>query len=155
MKKTPGRPKQEPDPKTSPRKRHGGGFAKAETVQDAPDGKPARASSKKRKSNQMKMKKKTEIRKQKSESRRHARLRGLPPAAMEARKELVSPDEWDALLHSFESDGATATSTRDGTTGLMLDSSDDLWEKLSSTRWLKDRQSEDVSTKSTVAQRPQ
>jgi hypothetical protein len=41
---------------------------------------------------------------------------------------LIGPEEWDALLDTFEE--AEALAPREG-------SSDELWDRLSSTRWVK------------------
>jgi len=45
--------------------------------------------------------------------------------------ELVADHEWEAMLHTFE------TETDELSPGAGGPESDDLWERLSSTRWLK------------------
>jgi hypothetical protein len=49
-------------------------------------------------------------------------------------RELMAPDEWDALLQTIEAESAAA-SVEDA--AKVQVASDDLWEKLSSTRWIK------------------
>jgi hypothetical protein len=66
-------------------------------------------------------------------------------------EELFNPQEWEALLNSFENDAAAGSSTRATEPPVEL-SSDDLWERLSSTRWIRTPAADD--TDSTVAIRP-
>jgi hypothetical protein len=65
----------------------------------------------------------------------------------EPAEELFDPREWAALLNSFENDGSSAAPAATGD-----DSSDDLWEKLSSTRWL--RRPSGAQPSSTLTERP-
>ncbi|HYG77232.1 MAG TPA: hypothetical protein VEK08_19665 [Planctomycetota bacterium] len=71
-----------------------------------------------------------------------------------ATEELFDPQEWESLLNAFDNEtAAAATSTvRQAEHEIEL-SEDDLWERLSSTRWLRAK-NEDTDSASTVAQRP-
>ena len=80
----------------------------------------------------------------------------LPQTAVETPRagaqELFEVEEWEGLLNSFE-DGPSespAAATNDGEIAL---GSDELWERLSSTRWLRER-AESIDRSSTLAQRP-
>ena len=60
------------------------------------------------------------------------KLRGTKPARPV--QELVAPHEWDALVqHTFENEHLSAPQRR----GKAEESHDELWERLTSTRWLK------------------
>ena len=48
-------------------------------------------------------------------------------------EELIAPHEWDAMLNSFEGDTATPPDAP----RLPGEYDEELWERLSSTRWLK------------------
>jgi len=67
-------------------------------------------------------------------------------------QELMGPEEWDSLLvdSSLETDTRTAaaTTTRDGAPALP---GEDIWEKLSSTRWVKKKSLASHGNASTVA----
>jgi hypothetical protein len=90
---------------------------------------------------------------------------GVRPSSQPAVQELVAPHEWDMMLHAFEENGVTPTSQPRPAPGQIEIDSEDLWEKLSSTRWLKahkpgasSRSStsaspDDPSNKTTVANR--
>jgi hypothetical protein len=80
-------------------------------------------------------------------------------------QELVAPHEWDMMLNAFEENGVTPTSQPVPAPGQIEIDSEDLWEKLSSTRWLKEPRPgssthssssvspDDPSNKTTVANR--
>ena len=69
-----------------------------------------------------------------------------------AAQELFGPQEWDALLNSLENDAQTASPSPRSEGEIEL-SSDDLWERLSSTRWLREPAA-DIDRASTITQRP-
>jgi hypothetical protein len=78
-------------------------------------------------------------------------------AALEkaAKQELVAPHEWATLLKSPDNEAADIAS------GAPIPevphteaASDDLWERLSSTRWIKVAPEHDLHNRSTVANRP-
>lgn len=75
-----------------------------------------------------------------------------PPDESSQTQELMRPEEWDSLLvdSSLENDTriAAATAARDGATALP---GEDIWEKLSSTRWVKKKTPEVPGHSSTVA----
>ena len=73
-----------------------------------------------------------------------------------ATQELIAPHEWQALLNSFENESAGPDGRMNSPTSVeSQNASDVLWERLSSTRWLKVRPNTDsVGNRSTVAQRP-
>lgn len=63
------------------------------------------------------------------------RLQTDPDRPLDAgTRELMAPDEWDALLQTIEAE--TATASAEDAAKVQV-ASDDLWEKLSSTRWIK------------------
>ena len=66
-------------------------------------------------------------------------------------QELFDPQEWEALLNSFENDAAVEQSARASEPPVEL-SSEDLWERLSSTRWIRTPAADGAD--STVAIRP-
>jgi hypothetical protein len=66
-------------------------------------------------------------------------------------EELFNPQEWEALLNSFENDASVQESSRSSELAVEL-STEDLWERLSSTRWIRTPSADDKD--STVAQRP-
>jgi len=73
-------------------------------------------------------------------------------------RELVAPHEWDAMLNAFEENGVTVTSEYKSAPGELEIDSEGLWERLSSTRWLKEPNGgkdsgADSSNKTTVANR--
>lgn len=73
-----------------------------------------------------------------------------PTKPEEATEELFNPQEWEALLHSFENEPSIGTVTRAQEPPIEL-STEDLWERLSSTRWIRTPTPDDRD--STVAQR--
>jgi hypothetical protein len=78
-------------------------------------------------------------------------------AAATRQREFITPDEWEGLLNSFE-DGSVPNSSvnvNSSPTGEIPVETEDLWEKLSSTRWLKSQPAddEDPANKSTIANR--
>lgn len=78
-------------------------------------------------------------------------------AAATRQREFITPDEWEGLLNSFE-DGSVPNSSvnvNSSPTGEIPVETEDLWEKLSSTRWLKSQPTddEDPANKSTIANR--
>jgi hypothetical protein len=74
------------------------------------------------------------------------------PSQDAAAQELFGPQEWDALLNSFENEPQSAAPAQKSEGEIEL-SSDDLWERLSSTRWLREPAA-DIDRASTIAQRP-
>ena len=80
-------------------------------------------------------------------------------ARKDAPIELVKPDEFEALLNSFDDLGPVPVQSDQAACEIQIET-EDLWEKLSSTRWLKEREkpeerseNDDLSNKSTVARR--
>ena len=74
-----------------------------------------------------------------------------------AKQELVAPHEWASLLNAPENESEETTV---GIPGIVegeelseLDAADELWERLSSTRWIKDPP-QDIHNHTTVANRP-
>lgn len=67
-------------------------------------------------------------------------------------EELFEPQEWESLLNSFESETQAAAAPAK-TNGEIELSSDDLWERLSSTRWLREP-ANDIDRASTLTDRP-
>jgi hypothetical protein len=75
--------------------------------------------------------------------------RSVKNAVEASPQELVAPHEWAGLLHNFESDNTASAAT-------AIDSeteSEDLWEKLSSTRWIKTPPQDHDTNSSTVTSR--
>ena len=69
------------------------------------------------------------------------------------KQELIAPHEWAALLNTPESE---SEETYVGTPEIAADlnaETDDLWERLSSTRWIKEPR-EDFHNSTTVIKRP-
>lgn len=77
----------------------------------------------------------------------------LTPAQEKAAKqELIAPHEWASLLNAPENETEdTYIGSPDGLA--ELDAADELWERLSSTRWIKEPK-EDFHNSTTVANRP-
>lgn len=72
-----------------------------------------------------------------------------------AKQELVAPHEWATLLHAPENDVADFASGAPLPEAPQTEAaSDDLWERLSSTRWIKVAPEHDLHNRSTVANRP-
>jgi len=68
-------------------------------------------------------------------------------------EQLFDPQEWESLLNSFETEASSATTASQQKSENEIElSSDDLWERLSSTRWL--RAKSDVSRTSTLTDKP-
>jgi hypothetical protein len=77
-------------------------------------------------------------------------------AAATRQREFITPDEWEGLLNSFEEGGIpnSSVNVNSNPTGEIPIETEDLWEKLDSTRWLKSQpDDEDPANKSTVANR--
>ena len=77
----------------------------------------------------------------------------------DAKQELIAPHEWAALLNAPENESEETTL---GIPGIVdgeieaaheLDAADELWERLSSTRWIKEPP-QDIYNHVTVANRP-
>ena len=76
----------------------------------------------------------------------------------ESVRELVAPHEWESMLNAFDESGVTVTSEYKSAPGEIEIDAEDLWERLSSTRWLKEQNTkdsgeDDPSNKTTVANR--
>lgn len=71
-------------------------------------------------------------------------------------QELIAPHEFQSLLNSFENENSNTDGRVNSKEAIETQiSSDALWERLSSTRWLKSRpKNDDIGNRSTVAQRP-
>jgi hypothetical protein len=123
--------------------KHGEEFAQpSETTQPDPAVKSAGTKGKKRKP--VPMKTNVETRTQFSTFRNTAPSKAAPV------KELIAPHEWAALLNSFENEPEGSTRQTSATGEIEIES-EDLWEKLSSTRWLKQPPQDTNRNGSTVA----
>ena len=63
--------------------------------------------------------------------RKQKTILGTDEEAADASVELVADHEWEALLHNFDQETDDLSNSAD------LDEREELWERLSSTRWLK------------------
>lgn|GEM_PF-5784686 len=62
-------------------------------------------------------------------------------------QELVAPHEWEALLYNFENEAVAEAP-------MEVAEVEDIWERLSSTRWIKAPSGVSVNSSSTIAERP-
>ena len=69
-------------------------------------------------------------------------------ARQAAKQELVAPGEWLGLLHNFENDSAASNTRKDAERPHNETATEELWERLSSTRWIKSRPVADEPTPS-------
>ena len=68
-------------------------------------------------------------------------------------QELMTPHEWKSMLHNIENQAAPAEIRARPPSSAELDRADEeLWERLSSTRWIKERPSESAANKNTATQ---
>jgi hypothetical protein len=76
-----------------------------------------------------------------------------PAQEIAAKQELIAPHEWAALLNTPESESdETYVGAPEALSELNAET-DDLWERLSSTRWIKEPR-EDIHNHTTVVKRP-
>ncbi len=72
------------------------------------------------------------------------------------KQELVAPHEWASMLNAPENESEEPAVSVPGVVSEEaneLDAADELWERLSSTRWIKDPPN-DIYNHTTVANRP-
>jgi hypothetical protein len=71
-----------------------------------------------------------------------------------AKQELIAPHEWATMLNAPENEFADSSGAPIPEAPYTEVMSDDLWERLSSTRWIKLAPEHDLHNRSTIVNRP-